>query len=52
MKQSSWQMHHQRGSHRVWNSKKGFRLPVQDKNGMAKGYQVKQFLRQLEMEVQ
>jgi predicted RNA binding protein YcfA (HicA-like mRNA interferase family) len=39
-----WIFDHQKGSHRIWYSPFGKRLPIQPKGGMAKGYQVKQFL--------
>ena len=51
MQQSGWKLDHQKGSHRVWLSNSGVRLPVQNNNGKAKGYQVKQFLKQRELEV-
>ena len=35
---------HQRGSHQIWYSLEGQRLSIQNRNGMAKGYQVRQFL--------
>lgn len=38
----------QRGRHRIWVHRSGARLSVQSKSGMAKGYQVKQFLRYCE----
>lgn len=45
MQGCDWILDRQRGSHRIWKSPKGARLPVQEgKNGKAKGYQVKQFL--------
>ena len=41
----NWMLDRQRGSHRIWISTKGARLPVQEgKSGKAKGYQVGQFL--------
>lgn len=47
-----WKLDRQRGSHRLWISPGGQRLPVQkSKNGMAKGYQVEQFLNRLEKEL-
>ena len=45
MRQYGWEKDHQRGSHEIWYSKQGFRLSIQNKNNMAKGYQVKQFLK-------
>lgn len=47
MKHSGWVLDHQRGSHQIWYSPKCYRLSVQDRNGKAKGYQVKQFLERL-----
>ena len=45
MQSCDWTLDRQRGSHRLWKSPGGARLPVQEgKNGKAKGYQVKQFL--------
>ena len=41
---------HQTGSHSIWYSPKRARLSIQNKNGMAKGYQVKQFLTQFDEE--
>jgi len=46
----SWTEDHQTGSHVIWYSPAGFRLSIQNKNGMAKGYQVKQFLAQYDEE--
>lgn len=42
--QSGWIRKRQRGSHRLWYSPRGYRLPVQDEDGQAKPYQVRQFL--------
>jgi len=40
-----WTLDRQTGSHRVWYSLQGVRLPVQEgRNGKAKPYQPKQFL--------
>lgn len=50
MKHQGWTLDHQRGSHQIWYSPKAFRLSVQNRNGKAKGYQVKQFLARLEKE--
>lgn len=50
MKHQGWILDHQRGSHQIWYSPMSFRLSVQDRNGKAKGYQVKQFLSRLEQE--
>ena len=49
--QSGWVKRQQEGSHHLWYSPGGFRLPVQPAgNGKAKGYQVKQFLARHENE--
>ncbi|MGH8643648.1 MAG: type II toxin-antitoxin system HicA family toxin, partial [Gammaproteobacteria bacterium] len=46
-----WVKRGQEGSHRLWYSQKGHRLPIQpSKNGKAKAYQVKQFLDAIEEE--
>ncbi len=46
-----WILRRQSGSHRLWYSPKGHRLPIQPtKNQTAKGYQVRQFLEQWEKE--
>jgi len=50
MKHQGWSLDHQRGSHQIWYSPKAFRLSVQNRNGKAKSYQVKQFLTRLEVE--
>ena len=42
--QSRWVFDHQTGSHRIWYSPQGYRLPIQSKRGQAKGYQVREFL--------
>lgn len=44
MKQRGWILDHQSGSHEIWYSPKSRRLSVQNRQGKAKGYQVKQFL--------
>lgn len=45
MAHCGWSMDRQRGSHRIWKSSKGARLPVQEgRGGKAKAYQVEQFL--------
>ena len=42
-----WELDHQTGSHVIWRSPAGFRLPLQKRlDGKAKGYQVKQFIEQ------
>lgn len=50
MRNFDWILDHQTGSHRIWKSPHGFRLPIQPKADKAKGYQVKQFLTQVEKE--
>ena len=47
MSRAGWENKRQKGSHEIWYSPKGFRLPVQNREGKAKGYQVKQFLKLL-----
>lgn len=47
----NWVLDHQTGSHQIWYSPKKYRISVQNRNGKAKGYQVKQFLLRLEVEV-
>lgn len=43
--------YHLTGSHRIWYSPTGYRLPIQEgRSGKAKGYQVEQFLGQYEVE--
>ena len=39
-----WIFDHQTGSHRIWYSPCGYRLPIQSKRAQAKGYQVREFL--------
>ena len=49
--QCDWQKRRQSGSHELWYSPQGFRLPIQrGENGKAKEYQVMQFLNRLEQE--
>jgi len=49
--QAGWILDHQVGSHQIWYSPKGYRLPIQEsKNGKPKSYQVEQFLLQYEVE--
>jgi predicted RNA binding protein YcfA (HicA-like mRNA interferase family) len=50
MNRCGWVKDHQRGSHAIWYSPKGHRISIQNKNGEAKGYQVKQFLDQYDQE--
>ncbi len=40
-----WRFDRQSGSHRIWISPHGERLPIQSRQGEAKSYQVKQLLR-------
>jgi len=48
---TGWILDHQTGSHQIWYSQSGFRLPIQEgKSGKAKRYQVEQFLLQYEVE--
>ena len=48
---AGWILDHQTGSHQIWYSPTGYRLPIQEgRNGKAKGYQVEQFLLQYEVE--
>lgn len=44
MKDSGWIEDRQRGSHQIWYSPTKYRLSIQNRKGMAKSYQVKQFL--------
>ena len=50
LRQCGWAQHRQRGSHRTWYSPRGHRLIVQPDRSMAKGYQVRQFLKQYNQE--
>ena len=50
MKHQGWCLDHQRGSHQIWYSPTFYRLSVQNRQGKAKSYQVKQFLIQLHEE--
>ena len=50
LKHRNWVLDRQKGSHQIWISPKRHRLPIQEKNGIAKRYQVEQFLLQLEVE--
>ena len=50
MHQCRWIQRRQRGSHRTWYSPNGYRLIVQPDRSMAKGYQVRQFLKQYNQE--
>ena len=44
LSQCGWVFDHQTGSHRIWYSPQGYRLPIQSKRAQAKLYQVKEFL--------
>jgi len=44
MNQCGWEKDHQKGSHQIWYSPQGARISIQNRAGMAKGYQVRQFL--------
>lgn len=48
--QCGWTQRRQRGSHRIWFSPIGYRLIIQPDRSMAKGYQVRQFLKQYDQE--
>ena len=51
MESKGWTFKRQRGSHRLWYSPTGHRLSIQEgRDGKAKGYQVEQFITQLESE--
>lgn len=44
MTQFGWIKDRQKGSHQIWYSADGMRISIQNRKGMAKGYQVRQFL--------
>ena len=50
MSRCGWIQDHQSGSHQIWYSPKAYRLSVQNRDGKAKGYQVKQFFTRLDEE--
>jgi predicted RNA binding protein YcfA (HicA-like mRNA interferase family) len=51
LEQCGWQKRRQAGSHELWYSPQGFRLPIQrGENSQAKGYQVRQFIKRWEQE--
>jgi HicA toxin of bacterial toxin-antitoxin, len=50
MRRFNWVLDHQTGSHQIWYSPKKYRVSIQNRNGKAKEYQVKQFLLRLEEE--
>lgn len=41
----NWVFNRQNGSHRIYYSPDKIRLPIQDRKGKAKEYQVKQFIK-------
>jgi predicted RNA binding protein YcfA (HicA-like mRNA interferase family) len=45
-----WRFARQKGSHRLWISPSGGRLPVQPRGNKAKEYQIRQFLKQFDAE--
>ena len=45
-----WVFKRQKGSHQIWYSQQGHRLVIQNNNGKAKSYQVKQLIAQLNKE--
>jgi len=49
--QLGWILKRQEGSHRIYISPQGYRLSVQPRGAKAKGYQVRQLLKQYDMEV-
>ena len=52
LSQCGWIFDHQTGSHRIWYSPRGYRLPIQSKRAQAKGYQVREFLIQYNQEIE
>lgn len=50
--QCGWVFDHQSGSHRIWYSPRGYRLPIQSNKGRVKAYQVRQFLKQYNKEME
>lgn len=45
LRQNGWVKNRQKGSHEIWVSPSKAILPIQNKKGEAKKYQVEQFLR-------
>ena len=45
-----WRLKRHKASHRLWCSPTGHVLPVQPRGNKAKDYQVRQFLKQLDLE--
>ncbi|MBI1926378.1 type II toxin-antitoxin system HicA family toxin [Candidatus Poribacteria bacterium] len=52
LSQCGWTFDHQTGSHRIWYSPRGYRLPIQPKGSQAKAYQVREFLNQYDQETE
>ena len=50
MASKGWTFRRQKGSHRLWYSPAGHRLPIQPKGQSAKSYQVRQFVAQYDRE--
>ena len=50
LRQCGWMQRRQRGSHQAWYSPSGYRLIIQPDRSMAKGYQVRQFLKRYNQE--
>ena len=50
MTNCGWIKDRQKGSHQIWYSPDGTRISIQNRNGMAKGYQVQQFLSSMKEE--
>ena len=44
LRHHGWSLDRQTGSHKIYCSSDGIRLPIQNRQGKAKGYQVKQFI--------
>lgn len=50
LKSCGWALKRQAGSHRVWKAPSGKAVPFQPREGKAKPYQVRQFLKLLDEE--
>ncbi len=50
LQQCGWTFQRQKGSHRYWYSPQKYRISIQPKDGKAKGYQVRQFLKRYDEE--
>lgn len=48
LKNCGWILDRQNGSHKIFYSEDGIRLPIQNRNGKAKEYQVRQFIKIIE----